>query len=130
MRRADRGSLSVELVFLFPVVLLMVFLVVQGACWWYDRQVALSAAREGAAIAADTQKGGQEPVAAAVDFVDTNALLNGGASVPPPTTSDNDTKVTMTVTVRVNSLLGPVWGGPDITVTATVPLERFVGVGQ
>lgn len=129
MRRADRGSLSVELVFLFPVVLLMVFLVVQGACWWYDRQVALSAAREGAAIAADTQKGGQEPVAAAVDFVDANALLGGGSSAVP-TTTDNDTKVTMTVTLRVNSLLGPVWGGPDITVTATVPVERFVGVGQ
>jgi hypothetical protein len=119
----------VELVFLFPVVLLMVFLVVQGACWWFDRQVALSAAREGAAIAADTQKGGQDPTAAAVDFVDSNALLNGGASAVP-TTTDNDTKVTMTVTVRVDSLLGPVWGGPDITVTATVPVERFVGVGQ
>lgn len=128
MRRADRGSLSLELVFVFPVVLLMVFLVVQGATWWYDHEVALSAAREGAAIAADTQQGGQAPTAAADAFVRANSLLDGGVDAYPKY-NVSKTEVTMYVTVRVSSLLGALWSGEPVRVAVTVPVERFVGVG-
>ena len=39
--------MSISLAIVFPVVLLLLLLVVQAALIWYDRQVALTAAREG-----------------------------------------------------------------------------------
>jgi hypothetical protein len=43
----DRGSVSLELAILIPTVLVLTLAVVQGALWWYAREAALAAAREG-----------------------------------------------------------------------------------
>jgi Flp pilus assembly protein TadG len=50
-RRTDTGSASVELAILFPLVVLLVFFVVQLGLWYHARHVALAAAEEGARAA-------------------------------------------------------------------------------
>src|SRR4051794_9479658 len=51
----DRGSSSViELVVLAPVLMLMVFVIVQAALYMHARHVALAAAQEGARVARTT----------------------------------------------------------------------------
>ncbi|WP_052443301.1 TadE/TadG family type IV pilus assembly protein [Streptacidiphilus neutrinimicus] len=129
MTPGDRGSFSLELVTLFGVLLLLVLLVVQASSWWFDRQVALGAAREGAAVAADTQNGGQDPVQVASAFLQRGGWLVEDARVDPPVQDPAARTVTVTVHVRVRSVLGSLFDGPDISVPVTVPIERFVGAG-
>ena len=46
-RATDGGSASLEIAVLFPVVLLLVFAVIQGALYYHARNVALAAASDG-----------------------------------------------------------------------------------
>ena len=48
----DRGSSSVEIVVLLPLVFLLLFAMVQGGLWFHARAIALGAAQEGARVAA------------------------------------------------------------------------------
>ncbi|TLP62183.1 pilus assembly protein [Microbispora tritici] len=50
-RRGERGATVIELAILMPIVLAVVFLIVQVALWFHGRQVADAAAREGARVA-------------------------------------------------------------------------------
>ncbi|MEU6349952.1 TadE family protein [Streptomyces sp. NPDC047072] len=43
----DRGALSLELMVIFPVVLMLILLTVHAGLWWHARNVALSAAQQG-----------------------------------------------------------------------------------
>ncbi len=111
------------------MLLLLVMLVVQASSWWFDRQVALGAAREGASVAADTQSGGKDPVQVAYAFLQRGGWLVEDPHVDPPVQDDAVHTVTVTVHVRVRSVLGTLFDGPEITVPVTVPVERFVGAG-
>ncbi|MEU2514517.1 TadE/TadG family type IV pilus assembly protein [Streptomyces syringium] len=46
-RERDRGALSLELMMVFPAVLLLVMLAVHVGLWWHARNVALAAAQQG-----------------------------------------------------------------------------------
>ncbi|MFI1259160.1 TadE/TadG family type IV pilus assembly protein [Streptomyces netropsis] len=46
-RERDRGALSLELMMVFPAVLLLVMLTVHVGLWWHARNVALAAAQQG-----------------------------------------------------------------------------------
>src|SRR3954467_11022373 len=46
--RGARGSVSLEMAIVFPVVLLLVMTSIQAALWFYARSIALGAAQEGA----------------------------------------------------------------------------------
>lgn len=50
---ADRGASTIELALLAPMLLIMVWLVVQFALWFQSRSVALAAAQAGARVARD-----------------------------------------------------------------------------
>ncbi|MEU6237110.1 TadE/TadG family type IV pilus assembly protein [Kitasatospora sp. NPDC047058] len=50
--------MSLSLAIVFPVVLVLILLVVQVSLWWYYRQVALTAAREG--VDAGRVQGGRD----------------------------------------------------------------------
>lgn len=52
-QRADRGSSVIELALLAPMLLIMIWLVVQFALWFQSRSVALAAAQAGARQARD-----------------------------------------------------------------------------
>ncbi|NEE01173.1 pilus assembly protein [Phytoactinopolyspora halotolerans] len=100
-----------------PVVLLMIWLIVQGGLWWHARNVALGGAQEGArAASAQTRADG---AARATEFI-TRA---GGLDIDTVAqTSDGDT-VTITVTGRSPSLIP----GMDLSVTesSTAPLKGW-----
>jgi Flp pilus assembly protein TadG len=118
--------MSISLAMVFPLIMIMILLTVQGALWWYDRQIALSAAREGSESArlfnADPTAGSK----AANSFLNRvgDGLTQRSVSVVP-----KGHNVVVTVSVRTQSLL-PFLPGIRITQTITAPYERFVPVGQ
>jgi Flp pilus assembly protein TadG len=120
---ADRGSVSLELVVVFPVLLLIIFGGMQGALYYYARSVALAAAQEGSrAAGAETATAGDGQRAAS-GFV-TQA---GGADVlraSQVSSSRSATSATVTVTGQSLSLL-PGFGGFTVTQTASAPVERI-----
>ena len=46
--RDERGSVTIQMVFLMPALFLLMFLGLQGALYYHAKQVALAAAQEGA----------------------------------------------------------------------------------
>ncbi|MPZ93847.1 MAG: pilus assembly protein [Propionibacteriales bacterium] len=50
-RRTQRGASAIELSIVAPFFLMLIFSLIQGSLWLYARNVALSAAREGASDA-------------------------------------------------------------------------------
>ncbi|MFJ9771005.1 TadE/TadG family type IV pilus assembly protein [Kitasatospora sp. NPDC101157] len=118
--------MSISLAIVFPVVLLLLLLVVQAALIWYDRQVALTAAREGVDAgrvqAKATEPAGEEAAQRqARDFLDRQGVhayqVETGGS----------TAETIKVTVELTPpLLIPGLTGPSIRQYAEAPRERFV----
>ncbi|MER6386167.1 TadE/TadG family type IV pilus assembly protein [Streptomyces sp. NPDC001250] len=49
--RDDRGDTSIQMAIVFPFVLLATVAVIQASLWYYARQIAVTAAREGATAA-------------------------------------------------------------------------------
>ncbi|WP_194859084.1 TadE/TadG family type IV pilus assembly protein [Streptomyces sp. SUK 48] len=49
--RDDHGDTSIQMAIVFPLVLLATVAVIQASMWYYARQIALTAAREGATAA-------------------------------------------------------------------------------
>jgi hypothetical protein len=125
--RRDAGSMSLSLAIVFPAVLTMVLLVVQASLWWYARQVALTAAREGAETG---RSRGSDPAAGAArarDFLArSGGVVSDGAVSLAGTT---DTEIRITVSVHAQSLL-PGIAGHRITQHVTAPRERFTGPGE
>jgi hypothetical protein len=117
--------MSISLAMVFPLVLTMILLTVQGALWWYDRQIALGAARTGSESARSFQSDPAAGVDAANRFLD---QVGGGLTNRRVTVSaigPNTVNVTTTVSVRTQSLL-PFLPGITITQRIVAPVERFV----
>ncbi|MGA5821889.1 TadE/TadG family type IV pilus assembly protein [Kitasatospora sp. NPDC094028] len=118
--------MSLSLAIVFPVVLLLVLLVVQASLWWYDRQVALTAAREG--VDAGRVQGN------ATDEVKNRAALRQAEGFLDRTGvqgyrvgTDGSTADTIRVTVELTPpLLIPGLKGPTVRQVAQAPRERFV----
>jgi Flp pilus assembly protein TadG len=132
LRRAggrDEGASAIEMAFLAPALLALIFFAVQAGLWWYGRGVALSAAREGVSqlrLAPDAGTYAQirpSVVANTEQFataVGRESLLN---PVATPAYDDVNGRVSMTVTGSVITL----WPGAQLTVTqqAFGEIERF-----
>ncbi|MER8098913.1 TadE/TadG family type IV pilus assembly protein [Kitasatospora sp. NPDC094016] len=125
-RRGDRGSMSVSLAIVFPVVLVLLMLVVQAALLWYDRQLALTAAREGVDAgriqgnATDEVKN-EAARRQARDFLDRQGVHSYTV------TTDGSTPEVVRVTVAVRPpLLIPGLSAPALRQFAEAPRERFV----
>lgn len=121
--RREAGSASIELVILFPALLLLVTALIQYGLWFHARSLALAAAQEGVAVArayGSTPGAGRDTALAFVrdhgadTLTDTNAI----ASVP------GAGHVQVVVTGRSLSVLP---GTPGIAVrqSADGPVERF-----
>lgn len=121
----DRGSVSLELVIVFPVFLLLIFGGIQGAMYYYGRSIALAAAQEGSRAAAAQNGSSGTGYSAATTFI---AKAGGGDVLQGTQISSSQSATAATVTVRGSSLsILPGWGGPDITQSASAPLERLTG---
>lgn len=121
-RRNERGSVTIQMVFLMPALFLVMFLGLQGALYYHACEVALAAAQEGAREAGSETGTRDSGVATANTFFQDA----GGADVMTSTSvSGSRTANSATVTVTGKSL--SVIPGWHVTVTqsASVPVERL-----
>jgi Flp pilus assembly protein TadG len=128
-RRSERGAATLELVVLFPVLMLIIFGVIQGALYYHGRNVALAAAEQG--VRAGRTDGAGDPAAVAAQqarqfLADTGELDNLTGLVITPTVVGD--RVRVTVTARTVSLL-PGVPGPRVSQAASGSLERFNSPG-
>lgn len=107
------------MVILFPVLLIMLFAGVQAGLYFHARNIAMSAAQEGARVAASYESTVSKGQAAARDF----ATFAGARSV---SASASSTATTTTVIVTVESPNLMPWLIPVMPIhqSATMPLER------
>ncbi|KQV04699.1 MULTISPECIES: TadE/TadG family type IV pilus assembly protein [unclassified Kitasatospora] len=122
-RPGDRGALTLSLALVFPVVLFLVFLVVQASLYWYAGQAALTAAREGAdagRVRGGTPEAGERK---AREFLTRVGDLAEPVTVDPTGGDPNTFKIV--VTVRPLAVL-PGFDGFTITRQVTAPREKFV----
>ncbi|MET8624147.1 TadE/TadG family type IV pilus assembly protein [Kitasatospora sp. NPDC004669] len=118
--------MSISLAVVFPVVLLLVLLVVQASLWWYDRQVALTAAREGVDAGRVQGNATDEVKNAAAERQARDFLDRQGVHAYEVRTGDS-TPETIRVTVELTPpLLIPGLTAPRIRQYAEAPRERFV----
>ncbi len=131
--RDDRGVSALELAFIGPSLILVIFFAVQVALFLYGRSVALQAAREGVSQLRleQTQEqydADQSQVSASVA---TFASGVGSGSLDNPSVvsryDDNLGRVTVTVTGRTISLVP--FLDLHVTQTASGQVERFQGAG-
>ncbi|MGF0118784.1 TadE/TadG family type IV pilus assembly protein [Promicromonospora sp. Marseille-Q5078] len=118
----ERGSATVELTFILPIVLLIVFGLMQGALVAQGRATAIAAAQEGARVAAGERGTVDMGIAAAKDFVEASSLGSPAKSVSGTRTV---TEATIVVTVKTTSVI-PAWR-PTIVKSASMPVERVTG---
>ena len=122
----DRGSITVELAIVFPVLLLIVTALIQYALWFHARSLALAAAQQGVAVArayGSTPNAGRDSALAFVAAHGADPLLN-----PAATSDTTGEQVQVVVSGRSLSVL-PGVAGPAIAQAAAGPLERFTTEG-
>ena len=120
--RDERGSVTIQMVFLMPALFLVMFLGVQGALYYHAREVALAAAQEGAREAGSENGTRDAGVATANTF-----LHDAGGSDVMTSTSVSGSRTTTTATITVTGKSMSVIPGWHVTVTqsASVPVERL-----
>ncbi|WP_244309300.1 TadE family protein [Kineococcus rubinsiae] len=132
MSRGDRGSASLELAFVAPVFLLVVFVGIQAGLWAYGRSVALQSAREGVSqlrlLSDPRSAAAARPVVEAhvAQFATTlgrESLLRPAVTSRSFADAAGEPRVEVTVTGSVVSLVP----GLDLTTTqrATGAVEHF-----
>lgn len=120
--RSERGSVSIELVILLPVLFAVMFLGMQAALYYHARTVAIVAAQEGARAAGGQHGTPTDGVAAASSFV---ADAGGADVLVGASATAKRSATTATVTVQGFSLsVIPGWK-PVIRQSASVPVERL-----
>jgi Flp pilus assembly protein TadG len=126
----DRGSSALELAVIAPVLILIIFSIIQFALWFYGRNVALQAAREGVSTLRLVNDDDPDKRAAALlrvqDDVERYAGVVGQEALLGATAVAEyvgDQRVRVTVTGRAVTLI-PGW---DITISRTVTgeVEQF-----
>lgn len=126
-QRDERGSFTLELTTLFPIVLLLIFSTVQGGLYFHARNVALAAAQEGVRVARaedGTKEAGGGAARSFVEQAGGEGVLIGVRVTPTRTA----TKATITVSGKAMSAI-PGMPGFTITQTAEGPVERFTNPG-
>ena len=120
--RSERGSTSVQMVILMPVLFLVMFLGLQAALFYHARTVAIAAAQHGARAAGAETGSASDGIAAATSFI----TAAGGSDVlenASVTGSRTATEATVTVQGAALSVI-PGWS-PIVQQSATVPVERI-----
>jgi len=129
--RSERGVSALEMSFIAPGFLFLIFLCIQGALFFYGRSVALQSAREGVsqlrlaqdqATYDDIAPGVVANTESFAHSVGREALLDPMAT---PTYDDEAGRVRMSVTGHVITLLPGL--ELDVTMSAEGPVERFEG---
>ncbi|MGV9248714.1 TadE/TadG family type IV pilus assembly protein [Streptomyces sp. NPDC003710] len=120
--RDDRGDTSIQMAIIFPFVLLATVAVIQASMWYYARQIALTAAREGANAARSYQSSPADGAAQARNVLGRTAGDSlSGYSV---SASSDGQRVRIQVSGTALSMI-PGVPGLHITQSASGPVERF-----
>lgn len=130
-RRDERGASAIELAIVAPVLIFVIFATIQFALWFYGRNVALQAAREGVSSArlVDVDDPTVDPESRLRDIEDDvvrYARRVGQEALLEPTASaeyDGTQRVRVTVRGRAVQLVP----GISLTIARTVSgeIERF-----
>ncbi len=123
----DRGSVTVELAIVFPVLLLIITALIQYALWFHARSLALAAAQQGITVArayGSTTDAGRDSALAFVADHGADTLLDTSATAFSPGVG----QVQVVVTGRSLSVL-PGVGGIAVSQSAAGPVERFTTAG-
>ncbi|MFF1400791.1 TadE/TadG family type IV pilus assembly protein [Streptomyces sp. NPDC058287] len=123
----DRGDTSIQMAIVFPFVLLLTVAVVQASMWYYARQIALTAAREGLSAARTYQAGPAEGAARARDVLNRiagDSLMSSSVS----TTGSGAQRIRIEVSGTAQSML-PGVPGLRITQSASGTVERWTKPG-
>ena len=125
--RDDRGDTSIQMAIIFPFVLLATVAVIQASMWYYARQIALTAAREGLTAARAYQSSPAAGAARAQDVLGRTAgdSLRGYSVVA----SSDGQRVRVRVSGTALSMI-PGVAGLQITQSASGPLERWTVPGE
>lgn len=121
-RGEERGSVSIQMMILMPVMFLVMFSGMQAALYYHARTIAIAAAQEGAREAGGENGSRDSGLKAARDFISqsggTDALTNSSVS-------GSRSATTATVTVSGQSLsVIPGWK-VTITQSSSAPVERL-----
>lgn len=125
--RDDRGDTSIQMAIIFPFVLLATVAVIQASMWYYARQIALTAAREGLTAARAYESGAGDGAAQARDVLGRTAGDSlRGYSV---SASSDGQRVRVEVSGTALSMI-PGLSGLQITQSASGPVERWTVPGE
>ncbi|MFI9825201.1 TadE/TadG family type IV pilus assembly protein [Streptomyces sp. NPDC052013] len=125
--RDDRGDTSIQMAIIFPFVLLATIAVIQASMWYYARQIALTAAREGVTAARAYESGPADGAAQARNVLGRTAGDSlRGYSVAA---SSDGQRVRVQVSGTALSML-PGVPGLRITQSASGPVERWTVPGE
>lgn len=121
--RDDGAAATLELVVLAPVMLAMIFTLIQGAWYLHARNVAMAAAEQGVRAARALGSTDGAGTAAAEAFI---TQAGGDKVLPGSSVSTDGSAREVTVTVTGSSIqLVPGLPGFPVRQTATGPRERF-----
>ncbi|GGR05092.1 membrane protein [Streptomyces pilosus] len=111
----------------YPFVLLVAIAVIQASLWYYARQIALTAAREGVTAARAYQASPADGAARAQEVLGRTA----GDSLRSPTVTAGSTgeRIRIQVSGTAQSLI-PGIPGLTITQSASGPVERWTVPGE
>lgn len=120
--RSEEGSSNLSMTMLYPVILLLIFAIMQGALYMHGQNIARHAANgavQTARIQGGTDAEGRQTAGDRLQAGD-GVLSSTSVSI-----SRDATSVTATVSGRVQSMIPLI---PDLRVTqsATGPIERWV----
>jgi len=120
--RDDRGDTAIQMAIIFPFVLLTTIAVIQASMWYYARQIALTAAREGLTAARAYESSPADGAAQARDVLGRVAGDSlRGYSVAA---TSNGQRVQVQVSGTAMSMI-PGVSGLQVTQSASGPLERW-----
>lgn len=129
--RGERGVSALEMAFIAPSLIFLIFFTIQGALFFYGRNVAIQAAREGVSQLrlSETRADYENRREQVVGNIERYAVQVGRAALLDPEATpaydEEAGRVDMTVTGRVITLVP----GLDLKATATAhgSVERFAG---
>ena len=119
----DTGSATLEIAIVGPVLLLLIFTIVQAALWFYARNLALAAAQEGVAAGRGYGSSASIGITRARSFLDRSAQ-DSLQSIAVSSSGSTTTQVRIQVSGRALSVL-PGVPGIAVSQSAQGPVERF-----
>ncbi|WP_336621297.1 TadE/TadG family type IV pilus assembly protein [Streptomyces sp. DH10] len=125
--RDDRGDTAIQMAIVFPFVLLATVAVIQASMWYYARQIALTAAREGLTAARAYESSTADGAAQGRDVLGRTAgdsLRGYSVSV-----SSDGERVRVEVSGTALSMI-PGLSGLQVSQSASGPVERWTVPGE